>query len=134
VPRRPRLHVPGGCYHVILRGNHREDLFATPNDRAALNEVIIDVLQCFDSRIHAFCWMTNHLHALIQIGNRPLGKPGSCINSSVRLDAVREFPMFARDLARCMSLTESENRNLYGTISSGPLPCDSGGRLHGCRR
>ena len=37
MPRPPRLHVPGGCYHVILRGNHREDLFATPNDRAALN-------------------------------------------------------------------------------------------------
>jgi putative transposase len=74
MPRPPRLHVPGGCYHVILRGNHREDLFASPNDRAALNEIVIDVMQRFDSRLHAFCWMSNHLHALIQIGERPLGK------------------------------------------------------------
>jgi hypothetical protein len=22
MPRLPRLHVPGGCYHVILRDNH----------------------------------------------------------------------------------------------------------------
>jgi putative transposase len=74
MPRPPRLHVPGGCYHVILRGNHREDLFATPDDRYALNEIIIDVLQRFNSRLHAFCWMSNHLHTLIQIGDRPLGK------------------------------------------------------------
>src|SRR5690606_13131652 len=26
MPRSPRLHVPGACYHVILRGNHREPL------------------------------------------------------------------------------------------------------------
>jgi putative transposase len=59
MPRPPRLHVPGGCYHVILRGNHREDLFETPNDRAALNEIVIDVLQRFNSRLHAFCWMAD---------------------------------------------------------------------------
>ena len=28
MPRLPRLHVPGGCYHVVLRGNHREDIFS----------------------------------------------------------------------------------------------------------
>jgi hypothetical protein len=28
MPRLPRLHVPGGCYHVILRGNHRENIFS----------------------------------------------------------------------------------------------------------
>jgi REP element-mobilizing transposase RayT len=27
MPRPPRLHMPGGSYHVTLRGNHREDLF-----------------------------------------------------------------------------------------------------------
>jgi hypothetical protein len=31
--RLPRLHVPCGFYHVMLRANHREDLFATPTDR-----------------------------------------------------------------------------------------------------
>jgi len=74
MPRPPRLHVPGGCYHVILRGNHREDLFGCPNDRFELNEIVMDVLKRFDARLHAYCWMTNHLHALIQIHQHPLGK------------------------------------------------------------
>lgn len=74
MPRPPRLHVPGGCYHVILRGNHREPLFGSKRDRSALNAIVSDVLTQFRYRIHAFCWMTNHLHALIQISDQPLGK------------------------------------------------------------
>jgi len=74
MPRPPRLNVPGGCYHVILRGNHREDLFACPNDRFALNEIVMDVIKRFDASLHAYCWMTNHVHALIQISHLPLGK------------------------------------------------------------
>jgi len=64
MPRLPRLHVPGAHYHVILRGNHREALFGCSADRDALNDIVADVIGRFDARLHAFCWMTNHLHAL----------------------------------------------------------------------
>jgi putative transposase len=74
MPRPPRLHVPGGFYHVMLRGNHREALFASANDRSVLNEIVADALERAGSRMHAFCWMTNHLHALIQVGEAPLGR------------------------------------------------------------
>lgn len=74
MPRPPRLHVPGGCYHVILRGNHRKDLFASESDRDVLNRIVADSLVQCQARLHAFCWMTNHLHALIQIHEQPLGK------------------------------------------------------------
>ena len=74
MPRPPRLHVPGGFYHVMLRGNHREALFASTNDRMVLNGIVADSLERAGARLHAFCWMTNHLHALIQIGDAPLGR------------------------------------------------------------
>ena len=74
MPRPPRLHAAGGYYHVVLRGNHREALFNASDDREVLNEIVMDALQRFDARLHAYCWMTNHLHALMQIGNSPLGK------------------------------------------------------------
>ena len=73
MPRAPRLHVPGGCYHVTLRGNHREALFETPADRSKLDAIVTDALQRFDVRLHAYCWMTNPLHALVQINAQPLG-------------------------------------------------------------
>ncbi len=74
MPRPPRLHVPGACYHVVLRGNHQESLFGSAADRNVLNDIVADVLTRFDCRIHAFCWMVNHLHALLQIADCPLGK------------------------------------------------------------
>lgn len=74
MPRAPRLHVPGGCYHVILRGNHREALFGSTADRDVLNEIVGDAVAKTGARFHAFCWMTNHLHALVQVADRPLGK------------------------------------------------------------
>ena len=44
MPRLPRLHVPGGCYHLVLRGNHREDLFSHAEDRHALNVIVAESL------------------------------------------------------------------------------------------
>jgi REP element-mobilizing transposase RayT len=66
--------MPGGFYHVTLRGNHREDLFDVPEDRLVLNEIVATSIAKYDSRVHAFCWMTNHVHALFQINETKLGK------------------------------------------------------------
>lgn len=74
MPRRPRLHVPGGFYHVTLRGNHRQPIFFTSADRTALNALVSDALDRFAARLHAYCWMPNHIHMLIQVGDVPLGR------------------------------------------------------------
>jgi REP element-mobilizing transposase RayT len=67
------LHVPGGHYHVVLRGNHREALFSSDADRRVLDDIVADAVASLGARVHAYCWMTNHLHALVQVGDRPLG-------------------------------------------------------------
>jgi REP-associated tyrosine transposase len=74
MPRPPRLHIPGAHYHVMLRGNHHEALFEQASDRQRLNDIVSEVLAITRARVHAFCWMTNHLHALVQIFDQPLGK------------------------------------------------------------
>lgn len=56
-----------------MRGNHREALFESSTDRAKLDAIVAAALERFDARVHAFCWMTNHLHALVQIAEDPLG-------------------------------------------------------------
>lgn len=33
-----------------------------------------EALDQFAARLHAYCWMTNHIHMLIQVGNAPLGR------------------------------------------------------------
>jgi len=61
-------------YHVTLRGNHRQDIFFEPADRYRLSELFAEVLERFSARLHAYCYMSNHIHALIQVGDAPLGK------------------------------------------------------------
>lgn len=68
-----RLHVPGGIYHVTLRGNHRQPIFFSTGDRDLLDRLVERALTDYGARLHAYCWMTNHIHMLIQVGEKPLG-------------------------------------------------------------
>jgi hypothetical protein len=43
MPRKPRIHVPGAFYHVMLRGNHRQDIFFTQGDRQLLSDAVAEV-------------------------------------------------------------------------------------------
>jgi REP element-mobilizing transposase RayT len=70
--RKPRLHVPGGLYHVILRGNARQDIFFRVEDRSRFYELMAEGVARFGYRVHAFCLMTNHLHLALQSGEVPL--------------------------------------------------------------
>jgi REP element-mobilizing transposase RayT len=73
MPRNPRIHVPGGYYHVILRGNNRGDIFLTGQDRKRLEGRFEDGLKRYGGRIHAYCWMTNHIHLVLQVEEQPVG-------------------------------------------------------------
>jgi REP element-mobilizing transposase RayT len=72
--RRPRLHVVGGFYHVTLRGNHRQLIFRSDDDRDVLDGIVAKVTCELDASVHAYCWMTNHLHAVVRVGEPPLGR------------------------------------------------------------
>jgi putative transposase len=73
VPRRPRIHQPDGFYHVTLRGNHQQDIFRNDTDRRLLSAIVARSTSTYGARVHAYCWMSNHLHLLVQIGSEPLG-------------------------------------------------------------
>jgi REP element-mobilizing transposase RayT len=70
-----RLHIPGGVYHVTLRGNHRQQLFFADSDRSLLECIVARAIKRFAARLHAYCWMSNHLHFVIQVGTEPISHP-----------------------------------------------------------
>jgi putative transposase len=75
MPRRPRIHVAGGFYHVTLRGNHQQPIFHRDSDRVLLNTIVARAISKYDARLHAYCWMSNHLHFLMQVAVEPLAMP-----------------------------------------------------------
>jgi len=74
LPRKRRLHVTGGVYHVTIRGNNRAEIFRDDADRYQLNEYVANAIEDERGRVHCFCWMTNHIHVAIQVSGRPLGR------------------------------------------------------------
>ncbi len=52
--RKPRIHVPGGLYHVMLRGNGGQDIFFAPADRYRLFFLVQERVERFGHRVHAF--------------------------------------------------------------------------------
>ena len=74
MPRKPRLHVPGGIYHVILRGNGCQTNFYDADDRQRWESYIQSGVQRYQHRVHAYCWMTNHVHLAVQANVNPLSQ------------------------------------------------------------
>ncbi len=72
--RKPRIHIPGGVYHVMLRGNAGQDIFFEDQDRYHLYLLIQEGVERFGHRIHGFCCMDNHLHLVVQVADEPLSR------------------------------------------------------------
>ncbi len=74
MPRKPRLHYPGAVYHVIVRGNGGQDIFFDAGDRTRYFLLLQENVERFNLSIHAFCLMTTHIHAVMQVGDVPLSR------------------------------------------------------------
>lgn len=74
VARKPRIEFPGALYHVIVRGNNREDIFADDIEKNKYLDVISRYKERYLFRLFAFCIMDNHGHLLIEVDKVPLSK------------------------------------------------------------
>ncbi len=72
--RKPRIHFPDAVYHVIVRGNCRQDIFIDDHDRYRFYLLLQAGTERFGHRIHAFCLMSNHVHLVVQTGEIPLSR------------------------------------------------------------
>ena len=72
--RRPRLFVPGMLYHVIARGNQRQQTFTSDGDYHAYVERLARYRRKYDYVLHAYCLMPNHVHLLVESSEHPLAK------------------------------------------------------------
>jgi len=73
MPRQRRLHVRGGLYHAILRGNHRQPIFGDRDDYLSFEAILAGALDRYGASLFAYCWMPNHVHLAVQIADAPLG-------------------------------------------------------------
>ncbi|MBF0134472.1 MAG: transposase [Magnetococcales bacterium] len=61
-----RIELSGGLYHVTSRGDRREDIYFSEDDRHTWLEVFGQVCERFNWACHAYCQMTNHYHIVVE--------------------------------------------------------------------
>jgi len=64
--RKLRIQYPGAIYHVMNRGDHREAIFRAEPDRQLLLDTLAEACAKTDWQIHAWCWMSNHFHLVLE--------------------------------------------------------------------
>ena len=72
--RKPRVHYPGALYHVISRGNQRQDIFLDDRDRTAYLSYLSECKVRYGVQVYAFALMKNHVHLLLEVGEIPLSR------------------------------------------------------------
>jgi len=69
MPRQLRIQYPGAMYHVMSRGNRRQDIFLDDVDRLDSLKTLAEARQKTDWQIHAYCLMRNHYHLVVETPN-----------------------------------------------------------------
>lgn len=69
-----RIEYAGALYHVTSRGDRREDIYVSDDDRIDWLGVLGQTCQRFNWVIHAYCQMSNHYHLLVETIDGNLSK------------------------------------------------------------
>jgi len=66
MPRKLRVEFPGAIYHVMSRGDRREDIFRDDVDRQDFLKTLAEACQKTGFQVHAYCLMGNHFHLVVE--------------------------------------------------------------------
>jgi putative transposase len=87
MPRPLRPIDEGLIYHVIDRGNNRQNVFHKPGDFEAFLGAIADLKQRKPFDLYGYCLLNNHFHLLL----RPRGVPISRIMQSLLVSHTQRY-------------------------------------------
>ena len=66
VPRKLRIEYPGAVYHVMNRGDRRENIFLDDKDREGFMATWGEACGKTEWQAHAYCLMRNHFHLVVE--------------------------------------------------------------------
>jgi putative transposase len=78
--RRPRIQFEGAFYHIITRGNQRQDIFLDESDRRRYLELLHRYRIKCGFILYAYVLMTNHIHLLIETPDEPISRIMQLLN------------------------------------------------------
>ena len=85
MPRKPRVQQPGMIHHVIARGNNKENIFRSDDDKTRYLQLIDKYRERDHFKLLSYCLMDNHIHLLIKQGKVALSRTMQGIQQSYTL-------------------------------------------------
>ena len=74
MPRKNREYSSTYVYHIIFRGNDKQDMFYDDQDRCVFLDRIKEAKKIFNFDIFSYCLMDNHVHMVIRVKDKFLSK------------------------------------------------------------
>ncbi|MCM3742117.1 transposase [Oceanobacillus luteolus] len=78
--RKKRTWVPHAFYHIVSRGNRRENLFHDEGDFKTFLYILQTVNRKVPFELSSYCLMNNHFHLQLRSRKQPVSKVMSLIN------------------------------------------------------
>lgn len=78
--RKNRKWFPGAIYHIMARGNYRQNIFKDDEDFKVFLVLMQDAKTKYGFKLHAYCLMTNHYHLLLETEQTEIWKIMKRIN------------------------------------------------------
>lgn len=72
--RKQRIWYPGAIYHIMSRGNRKNDIFRDDTDHRFFLERLKTITEQHSCKLHAVCLMTNHFHLEMETTSVPPGR------------------------------------------------------------
>jgi putative transposase len=79
--RQLRIEFPSAFYHVMSRGNQKQPIFVSNEDRHFFISCLANAYERYESIIHVYCLMENHYHLLIETPNAQLSRIMQSVNT-----------------------------------------------------
>ena len=64
--RKLRLEYAGAIYHLMNRGDRREKIFRSKQDREIFLRTLAEACEKTGWQVHAWCLISNHFHLVIE--------------------------------------------------------------------
>ncbi|MCP4350609.1 MAG: hypothetical protein GY795_34510 [Desulfobacterales bacterium] len=72
--RQWRIGFPGALYHVLSRGNNRQNIFFSDGDRQMFPDLVGEFAERFSIDVYAYVLMSSHYHILLKTKENNLSK------------------------------------------------------------
>jgi len=74
MPRKPRVHVQEAFYHVLARGNQKQQIFYDDEDYQIYLRLTKKYSERYNVELHGYVLMPNHVHLLVRVNSVPLAR------------------------------------------------------------